>query len=149
MNNEQITNRPCFLKATIDSAYTNIRFRSTIIGMNLTNLDQYMEVLEQNDITKFNDYVKVQIKLFAMAGETMSYLLMNLFKAYKNTKDKQFTPWVTNKANAWQEGALHLNPKGVELMDYAENYIKDATSMGEWLKLTDEEKKIITLKAQF
>ena len=73
---------------------------------------------------------------------------MNLFKAYKNTKDKQFSTWVTSKANSWKEGMLQLNPNGVELMDYAENYFKDSKSTGEWLKLTKEEKKILTLEAQ-
>ena len=43
---------------------------------------------------------------------------------------------------------LQLNPNRVELMDYAENYFKDSKSTGEWLKLTEEEKKIIALKAQ-
>jgi len=73
---------------------------------------------------------------------------VNLFKAYKNTKDKQFSTWVTSKANSWKEGTLQLNPNGVEVMDYAENYFKDSRSTGEWLKLTEEEKKIIALKAQ-
>ena len=50
--------------------------------MNLTNLDWYMEALEQNDIMRFNEYIKAQIKLLAAAGETTSDLLMNLFKAY-------------------------------------------------------------------
>jgi len=52
------------------------------------------------------------------------------------------------QANAWKEGTLQLNTNGVELMDYAENYFKDMNSTGEWLKLTDEEKKIIALEAQ-
>jgi len=70
------------IKAVINSAYTNTRSSSTVIHMNLTNLDWYMEALEQNDIMRFNEYIKAQIKLLAAAGETTSDLLMNLFKAY-------------------------------------------------------------------
>ena len=148
IDGEQINDGPCFLKAVVDSAFTNTRSSSAIIRTNLTSLNRHMDVLEQNDIMKFNDYIKAPIKLLAAAEETTSDLLINLFKAYKNTKDKQFTTWVTNKANSWKEGTLQLNPNGVELMDCAKNYFKDSKSTGEWLKLTKEENKIIALEAQ-
>jgi len=91
---------------------------------------------------------KVNINRLAAAGETTNDLLVNLFKAYDSVKDKKFLTWVTNKHDHWLEGTLNLPVNGVALIELADNYYKDSVATGNWLKLTDDQEKIIALEAQ-
>ena len=145
---EVIDDGPCFLKALIDIAYTNTRSSAAVIRHNLSSLDTYMLGLKDSDIVAFHKYVKDNVNRLAAAGETTNDLLVNLFKAYKCAKDKNFLTWVQIKRDNWLEGTLPLTTNGVALMELAENYYKDSLARGDWLKLTKDQEKIIALEAQ-
>ena len=89
-----IADSPCFLKAVIDVAYTNTRSSSVVIRAMLASLNDYMKTLKDSNIETFNQHVKDNLKKLVAAGESSNDLLMNLFKAYQCTKDKQFVAWV-------------------------------------------------------
>jgi hypothetical protein len=145
---ELLTDGPSLLKVVVDSAYTNTRSSSAIVRTNLSNLDRYMESLKDSNIELFHYHVKENVKMLDAAGETTSDLLVNLFKAYRLAKDKPFVSWVAHKRSAWYEGILPLNPNGNQLMELAESYYKDSVATGEWMRLTDDEQKIIALETQ-
>jgi len=148
VGNEDIYDGVCFLKAIIDIAYTNTRSSTADIQYNLSSLDTYMVTLKDSDIVAFHRYVKDNINKLAAAGESTNDLLVNLFKAYRSVKDKAFLTWVASKKSNWLEGTLQLATNGTALMELAEGFYKDSIATGEWLKLTNEEEKIITLEAQ-
>ena len=148
VDNYPVHDGPCFLKVIVDSAYINTRSSSAVIRTNLSNLDKYMESVKDSNIETFNHYVKENVKQLAAAGETTSDLLVNLFKAYRCVKDKAFVAWVANKRSSWYEGTLVLEANGNELMELAESYYKDAIATSEWLKLSDDEQKIVALEAE-
>ena len=148
VRNEDVYDGVCFLKAIIDIAYTNTRSSATVIRYNLSSLDTYMATLKDSDIVAFHRYVKDNVNKLAAAGESTNDLLVNLFKAYRSVKDKAFLAWVASKKSNWLKGTLPLATNGTALMELAEGFYKDAVATGEWLKLTDEEEKIIALEAQ-
>jgi hypothetical protein len=145
---ESITNGPSLLKVVIDLAYMNTCSSSTIVCMNLLNLDRLMEDFKDSNIKLSHYYVKENVKMLDAAGETTSNLLVNLFKAYHLAKDKAFVSWVAHKCSAWYEGILPLNPNGNQLMELAESYYKDSAATGKWMRLTNDEQKIIMLEMQ-
>ena len=74
---------------------------------------------------------------------------MNLFKAYRCAKDKQFIAWVNIKRLMWYEGTIQLDPNGNQLMQLTESYYKDDALGGEWMNLSaEDEQQIVVLRAE-
>ena len=97
VGDEIIADDPCLLKVVINAAYTNTRSSSAVIRAMLASLDDHMKPLKDSNIKTFNQHVKDNQKKLVAAGESSNDLLMNLFKAYKCAKDKQFIAWVNIK----------------------------------------------------
>jgi len=139
VGDKTIADGPCFLKAVFDVAYTNTRSSSVVIKAMLASLDDYMKTLKDSNIETSNQHVKDDLKKLAAAGESSDDLLMNLFKAYQCTKDKQFIAWVSIKRSIWYEGTIQLDPNGNQLMQLMESYYKDTALGGEWMNLSKDE----------
>ena len=138
----------CFLKAIIDSTYTNTLSGASMAREELSSLDTYMKTLKKSNITKFNLYVKEKIKELEAANETTSDLIVNLFKGYKKANDKAFRDWVKRLQEDYNDRKVTFHPNGIELMEKVENYYLDKMRTGEWGKLDEDQETILALKAQ-
>ena len=145
---ETVKDGVLFLKAIIDNTYTNTRSNATLARENLSSLDSYMAKLPKSDVTKFNQYVKVNTKELAAANEATTDLVMNLFKGYRKAKDKTFRNWLQREYDDYITRRTIIHPNGLDLMAQVENYYKDRLNSGEWMKLDDEQETILALKAQ-
>jgi hypothetical protein len=137
----------CYLKAVIDDTYVNTLSNTAVARSNLSSLDKYMRQLQDNDVTKFNQYVNENLQELAAAGETTNDLLVNLFDGYKEVKDKRFRKYIEGIEDQWTDRTLQLDPNGTQLMEKAENYFKGLTKKGKWLNLDEDQETIIALKA--
>ena len=62
----------------------------------LSNLDRHLPSVG-HDIGKFNLYVKEIIRELTSRKQTTTDLLVNLFKAYQASTDKQFVRYIERK----------------------------------------------------
>jgi hypothetical protein len=138
----------CYVKAVIDDTYTNTLSNTAVARSNLSSLGKYMKELPDSNIETFHLYVKENLQELAAANETTTDLLVNLFKGYREVKDKTFRTWIQNINDQWLDRALVFQPDGLSLMERAENYYKDHLRQGLWLKLDEDQETIIALKAQ-
>jgi hypothetical protein len=83
----------------------------------LSNLDQAMRDLN-SDIEKLNERVAELLEKVSACGEETQYLLVNLFKGYKQCKDSEF---IKKKENFYEEGG---DVSYQQLMDWAVNKFK-------------------------
>ena len=79
----------CLLKIHIRESYLDSNATSSMIRFRLSELDDYLDEID-NDIIKFNKYVKVLAHNLHARGETTNDLLANLFKAYAACSDQTF-----------------------------------------------------------
>ena len=145
---ERVNDGVLFLKAIIDSTYTNTRSNATQARENLSSLDSYMAKLPKSDVTKFNQHVKENTRDLAAANEATTDLVMNLFKGYRKAKDKIFRNWLQREFDDYITRRTVIHPNGLDFMEQVENYYKDRLNSGEWMKLDDEQEIILALKAQ-
>jgi len=97
------------------------------------------------DIIKFNDHIKELVQQLHARGGTTHDLLLNLFKAYKVIKDKEFTKYINDKKNEYNEGK-DINPS--QLMLLASNKFKTMKQDDEWNAPSEEQEQIMALQAQ-
>jgi len=95
-----------------------------------------------SDIIKFNDHVKELLQQLHARGGTTHDLLSNLFKAYKVVKDKEFTKYINDKKNEYDEGK-NILPS--HLMLLAANKFKTMKQDDEWNAPSEELEQIMAL----
>ena len=133
----------CLLKILIRESYLDSNATSSMIRFRLSELDDYLEEID-NDITKFNKYVKVLMHHLHARGETTNDLLANLFKAYAACSDQSFVRYIADLQNKWEENEdLTAN----ELMLKAENKFRILQSKDKWQAPSQQEEKLIALEA--
>ncbi len=138
----------CYVKAVIDDTYTNTLSNTAVSRSNLSSLGKYKNELPDSNITTFHLYVKENLQELAAANETTTDLLVNLFKGYREVKDKKFLTWIQNINDQWLDRVVVFQPDGLSLMERAENYYKDHLRQGIWLQLDEDQETIMALKAQ-
>jgi len=107
-------------------------------------LDKFIVSMD-SDILKFNDHLKELLQQLHARGGTTHNLLSNLFKAYKVVKDKEFTKYIDNKKNVYDEGK-DINP--LQLMLLVANKFKRMKQDDEWNAPSEEQEQIMVLQAQ-
>ena len=99
----QIKSGPLLFKVLMTKAAVDTRATVLHIRTALFNLDSYMSMVK-GDVNKFNQYVRQLRQDLLARGEQTTDLLGNLFKGYKSCTDKQFTNYVQQKKDLYEEG---------------------------------------------
>jgi len=126
-------------RVTIDSRSTVSYIRKT-----LSELDDYMTSVNHN-VTPFNKFVRLQLDALTARGESLSDVMVNLFKGYLAAPDKEFAAYIKQKKNDYEEGQSLQEDK---LMTMAENKYKSLVRAGEWNAPSKEQKEILALTAK-
>ena len=126
-------------RVTIDS-------RSTVsyIPRTLSELDDYMTSVN-NNVTTFNEFVRLQLDTLTARGESPSNVMVNLFNGYLAALDKEFATYIKQKKNYYKEGQ---DLQECELMTIAENKFKSLICSGEWNAPLKEQKEILALSTK-
>ena len=112
--------------------------------MKLRNLDEYIMKVG-SDITKFNGYMKIQIRSLHDRGQQTEDLLFHLFKGYFAVSDKVFVWYIESKKEKHKEGK-NLEPD--KLMQLADDQIHLLKKKDKWDALLQEEVKLLSLQAK-
>ena len=94
------------------------------IRTNLSNLDRYIVTIE-NDITKFNGYVKGLVQSLVARGERTEDLLSNLFKGNQAVADRNFLKYVNGKQEKYDEGKRYKPDLLMQLVDNKYRLLKE------------------------
>ena len=113
----------------------------------LSSLDKYMAKVD-SDISLFNQHVMTQVKKLNSHGKTSNNLLANLFKGYKAASDCEFKQYIKKRQEEFNDSADCNAITPDRLMHLALNKYKSMLEAGEWKLQTDDELKIIALKAK-
>jgi hypothetical protein len=128
------------------TAQTNATI-SAIINQ-LTRLNVIMED-SKHDIKVFNTSIRDLLNQY-VANRRHEYdqtiLINSLFSAYKSTKDKEFSLYITRKQQDHDDNSKALVAN--QLMDDALKFFQTRVTLKEWEQDTDEVKEIINLSAQ-
>ncbi|KAL7565367.1 hypothetical protein ACA910_013587 [Epithemia clementina (nom. ined.)] len=98
------------------------------------------------DITKFNNWVKLQVEKLAARGQEASDLLTYLWKAYAHAPDPKFIKYIDDLKDEYKDGCANYTAQ--EVMTLAENKFDARVQTGEWAKPSDEQAEIVALTAQ-
>ena len=118
------------LKIIVRESHLDTNATSALIRKKLTNLDRYLPTIDQ-DITKFNTYVKLLIDGLRSRGEATNDMLINLFKGYSACSDREFIEYIKRKEDAFEEGQ-QITPD--QLMKYADEKYKTLLEKGTVLR---------------
>ena len=136
---------PCLLKTIIGLSHIDNRATVTTIRSKLSRLDERLDELDSN-IVEFNSYVKkLQNRLLRRREQTQD-LMTHLFSAYKACRDKEFVRYIKQKEDAYHE--LRETYTVDELMSFAKTKYEMMLQRGEWLEVTEADRKINALTAQ-
>ena len=141
----QVSSGPLLFKVLM--MMTSVDTVATIshIRLSLSNLDSYMTSIN-DDIEKFNQYVRQQRQNLLVRGQRSDDLLINIFKGYLNCSDKNFVEYIYRKKDLYEEGGIVTVDS---LMHDALNKYENIKLEGKWNALSPEQEKILTLTAQF
>ena len=132
------------LKIIVRESHLDTNATTTSIRRKLSSLDKYINTIN-NDVTKFNAYVKGLLMALSARGERTEDLLSNLFKGYKAVSDRTFIRYIDTKIEKYEEGE-DLNPE--TLMQLANNKYKVMKENDTWEAPSAEEEKIMALQAE-
>lgn len=139
-----IGNGPLLFKVIISLAAIDTRATVTHIRGNLSSLDTYIMSVN-SDIERFNLHVKKNQNDLAARGQTTHDLLANLFKAYLNASDQEFTRFILTRQDAYDRGE---DITVQSLMCDAENKFKTLKLQGKWNALSKDQEQIVALTAE-
>mmetsp|Transcript_101610 Transcript_101610/g.294034 ORF Transcript_101610/g.294034 Transcript_101610/m.294034 type:complete len:427 (+) Transcript_101610:119-1399(+) len=134
-----------FLRTIIEESSIQTNATTSAIRTRLSELDKYIVQID-SDISKFNEYVELNVAALTARGETTTDLLVNLWKAYKNCGDKTFASYMKREHEDYQMKNEDVEPRA--LMNTALNMFKLMKESGEWKKPTESDREIIALRAQ-
>eukprot|EP00797_Seminavis_robusta_P029539 Sro59_g034100.1 n/a (263) ;mRNA; r:44125-44913 len=116
-----------------------------LITKRLANLEVVMEECK-SDIGMFNDVVDELISQLQARNEPVPRMLNPLFDGYSNCADAEFTRYMAWKQVCYEDGTLEIGYTAL-MVSALEKY-KILKDRKQWLKKTDQEMEIITLKAE-
>ena len=90
------------------------------------------------NVTSFNKFVRLQLDALTTRGKSSSNVMVNLFKGYLAALDKEFTTYIKQKKNNYEEGQ---DLQEEDLMTMAENEFKSLVQSGEWNASLKEQKR--------
>lgn len=109
------------------------------IRREMSKLDEYIITVNQ-DIEKFSDYVKRNIKDLAARGEVITDLEYNIVKALKKVTVKRFNNFI-DKLEDEQDASKSMEDRlnAQEILDKAEAKYKTLKADGDWTPDRDED----------
>ena len=136
---------PLLFKLLVQKAVVDVRATASLMRTNLIELTKYMELVNC-DISKFNQYVKLNHEGLHARGESCPDLMIHLFNAYLSVSDKQFRTYINLKKIAYDEGTA-ISPE--QLMSLALGQYTIISNSGKWNAKTPEEEQVVALSARF
>jgi len=101
---DEFQDGPLYLKNMISRITIDSRSAVTYIHSALSELDQHMAKCG-NDVSRFNDFVRMQLDALNARGKSSNDIMVNLFKGYKSVSDGQFKQYIAQKVNEFNEGS--------------------------------------------
>jgi len=141
---EMVQDGPTYLRILISRVTIDSRSTVSYIRKTLSELDDYMTSIDYN-VTTFNEFVRLQLDALTARGESSSDVMVNLFKGYLAAPDKEFSAYIKQKKNSYEEGQ---DLQEEDLMTMAENKFKSLVRAGEWNVPSKEQKEILALTAK-
>ena len=135
----------CLLKVVVRESYLDSNATTGMIREQLSNLDSYMPTIN-NDITRFNNHVKMLLKALHARGEQTLDLLTYLFKAYAVCNDKEFVKYIGDLQTRHDMGTYPLT--SAALMHYAEKKYKIMVTLKKWEAPSHVDDQLMALQAQ-
>lgn len=99
----------------------------------------------KHDVVAFNKYVKDQLSTLTSRDETSSDIIVNLFKGYKACTDHEFTDYIKDVRNRYEEGE---DLTYQTIMQKAEMKYQSRLLRKEWNAPTEDQTELIALRAQ-
>jgi len=135
----------CLLKVVVRESYLDSNATTSMIREQLSNLDLHMPQAN-NDITRFNNHVKLLLKALNARGERTLDLLTYLFKAYAVCNDKVFTKYIEDLQTSHDMGTNELTAQ--TLMQYAEKKFKIMKTLKKWEAPTQIDEEIMAMQVK-
>ena len=110
----------------------------------LANLSETMVKLGHN-VSKFNDHVLAIMTTLTRNGSNAPDLVHQLFPAYLVCPDKEFTGYIKDKKNSFEEGQAL---KDTDLMKFAHYKYKTLVDSDQWEAPDSQEEEIMALKCE-
>ena len=111
----------------------------------LTELVKCMELVNC-DISKFNQYVRLNHEGLHARGESCPDLMIHLFRTYQSVTDNQFMTYINLKKIAYDDEAS-ISPE--QLMSLALGQYTITNNSGKWNAKTPEGGQDVALSARF
>ena len=140
-----IPSGPLLLKIIIRESHIDTNATSSAIRLRLSNLDTYIGTINDN-IPKFNLYVREQMIELAVRGQTSDDLLTNSLKGYLAVTDRNFHRYIEEKQERYEEGTLEISIN--QLMHLAKTKYNIIQEKGMWQAPSAEESKILALTTE-
>ena len=113
----------------------DVRATASLMRTNLSEFVKYMELVHC-DISKFNEYVKLNHEGLHARGELCPDLMIHLFNTYQSVSGKQCRTYINLKKIAYDEkAAISLE----QLMSLALGQNTIISKSGKWNTKTPEE----------
>ncbi|CAB9529946.1 hypothetical protein SEMRO_2684_G334560.1 [Seminavis robusta] len=135
----------CMLFDIIRVVSVETKATLALIVKKLANLEVLMEECK-SDIGIFNDRVDDLVNQLRAHNIQVPSMINPLFDGYSNCAGKTFTTYISRKQEAYEDGTLEIEYPA--LMSTALEKYKVLKDRRMWLKKTDEELEILTLKAE-
>ncbi|CAB9527195.1 expressed unknown protein [Seminavis robusta] len=136
----------CMLHELIKLVSVETRASIAIISRKLNNLAQVMEEVESN-VEDFNSTVEGLLDQLHSKSVEIPPMLENLFEGYANCTDLTFVKYMGRKQEAYEDGTIEELGYGA-LMKMAIEKYKILVDKKVWLRKTEEQLEIMTLKAE-
>ena len=98
------------------------------------------------DVDSFSTLVESLVKKLAANGEHTEELFAHIARAYKNTPDAEFHPYITARIDSHNDGTRILSAK--ELMNKAKDKYGELLEKKAWMQQGKNEKQLVALTAQ-
>jgi hypothetical protein len=135
----------CLFKVIVRESYLDSNATTGMIREQLSNLDVFMPTVD-NDITRFNNHVKMLLNALHARNERTLDLLTYLFKAYAVCNDKEFSKFIGDIQTDHDMGTKRVDAN--ELMALAEKKFKIMKTLNKWEAPSHVEEKILALQAK-
>ena len=135
-----------YLKLLLTKAEVDTRATADSIRSKFVTLDKYMQETAKDDITKFNEYVRKNLRALTSRNEQTLDLLTNLFRAYRSCGDRDFQDYIKKLKREHDDSITTLDEE--TLTAKAELVYNTSIEEGTWKEPTFEQEEIIALRAE-
>ena len=143
--NQVVPSGLSLLKVIVRESYLDSNATTGMIREQLSNLEMFMPTVD-NDITRFNNHVKMLLKALSARNERTFDLLTYLFKAYSVCNDKEFNKFISDIQTDHDMGNKRVD--AAELMSMAEKKYKIMKTLNKWEAPSQTDERIMALEVE-